>query len=151
VNVKVHYQQGEHKTCLFRALASAFHHIGSTHTGSVLASIAKKHEHLSGEEQLNAAIAAVRAHEPLYKKVDYWKKQKVIERQDFLGEPNDNPKLLVLRGCDGGVQHAVALIGTTIFDSNREWGLTLSKESLDWCCNCNGGFSRVQTVVQFRK
>jgi hypothetical protein len=151
VEVKVHYQQGEHSTCLFRALASAFHHIGCTHTGSVLASISKKNEHLCGEVQLKAAIAAVRAHEPLYKKVDYWKKQKVIERQDFLGEPNGNPKLLVLRGCDGGVQHAVAVVGTTIFDSNREKGLTLSKESLDWCCNCNGGFSRVQTVVQFRK
>jgi hypothetical protein len=132
-------------------LASAFHHIGCTNTGSVLASISKKNEHLCGEDQLKAAIAAVRAHEPIYKKVDYWKKQKVIERQDFLGEPNGNPKLLVLRGCDGGVQHAVAVVGTTIFDSNREKGLTLSRESLDWCCNCNGGFSRVQTFVQFRK
>ena len=29
--------------------------------------------------------------------------------------------------------------------------LTLSKASLDWCCNCNDGFSKVHKVVQFRK
>jgi hypothetical protein len=33
-----------------------------------LASISKKNEHLCGEDQLKAAIAAVWAHEPLQKK-----------------------------------------------------------------------------------
>jgi hypothetical protein len=151
VDVKVQYQQGEVKSCLFRSLASAFHHLGRKHTGSVLASIARKNEHLSADKQLEAAIAAVTKHETVYTKVDFWKKQKALARHDFIGKPNDNPKLLVLRGCDGGVQHAVSVVGSTIFDSNLKRGLPLSKESLDWCCNCNGGFSRVQSVVQFRK
>ena len=151
VDVKVHYQQGEMKTCLYRSLASAFHHVGSKHTGSVLASMAMQNLNLPSDEQLKSIIAAVRRHETVYKKVDYWKKQKVIARQDFIGEPNDNPKLLVLRGCDGGVSHAVAVVGRTIFDSNLKKGLALSKESLDWCSNCSGGLERVQTVLQFRK
>jgi hypothetical protein len=87
----------------------------------------------------------------VYKKLDYWKKQKVIAKQDFIGDPNDNPKLLVLGGCDGGVSHAVAVVGRTIFDSNLKKGLALSKEPLNWCCNCSDGLERVQTVIQFCK
>jgi hypothetical protein len=121
-------------------LTSAFHHLGSKHIGSILASIAKMNENLPSEEQLKVAIAAIRQHEKVYKKLDYWKKQKVIAKHDFIIEPNNNPKLLLsLCGCDGGIQHAVSVVGRTIFDSNLKKGLTLSKESLDWCCNCIGG------------
>jgi hypothetical protein len=151
LDVKVHYQQGDRRTCLFRSLASAFHHLGQKHTGSVLASIAKKNENMSADEQYKAVTAAIRKHETVYTKLDYWKKEKVTRRYDFIGEPNENPKLLVLRGCDGGTQHAVSVVGRIIFDSNLLNAMPLCKESLDWCCNCDGGFSQVQAVLQFRK
>jgi hypothetical protein len=77
--------------------------------------------------------------------------KKTLSRHDLFRDLNDNPKLIVLRGCDGGVSHAISVVGNVIFDSNRKEGLVLSKESLDWCCNCNGGFSRVHALVQFRK
>jgi hypothetical protein len=151
VNVRVQYQQGEDKTCLLTSLASAFHHVGQKHTGLVLASIAKETENLPADEQLSAAISAVKEHDMVYKKYEYWKKTKALSRHDLFRDSNDNPKLIVLRGCDGGVQHAISVVGNVIFDSNRKEGLVLSKESLDWCCNCNGGFSRVHALVQFRK
>ncbi len=151
VDVRVHYQQGDVKTCLFRSLASAFHHLGQKQTGNVLASFAKKYCNLPAGEQLKAAIKMVKNHEKVYKKVDYWKKEAVIARQDCLGQPNDNPKLFVLRGVDGGVHHAISVVGQFIFDSNLRQCLTLSKASLDWCCNCDGGFSKLHTVIQFRK
>jgi hypothetical protein len=152
VDVRVQYQQGDVKTCLFRSLASAFHHLGRKHTGSVLASMAKKLCNLPAQEQLDKAIKIVRNHDRLYKKVDYyWKKEAVITKHDLLGQPNDNPQLFVLRGIDGGVHHAILVVGSIIFDSNLGQCLTLFKASLDWCCNCNGGFSKVYKVVQFRK
>jgi hypothetical protein len=151
VDVRVHYQQGDVKTCLFRSLASAFHHLGQKQTGNVLASVAMKYCNLPAGEQLKAAIKTVKNHEKVYKKVDYWKKEAVIARQDCLGQPNDNPKLFVLRGVDGGVHHAISVVGQFIFDSNLRQCLTLSKASLDWCCNCDGGFSKLHTVIQFRK
>jgi hypothetical protein len=43
-------------------------------------------------------------------------------REDFNGEPNDNPRLLGLRGCDSGVLHAVAVLSSIIFDSNSAKG-----------------------------
>ena len=88
----------------------------------------------------------------VYKRYDYWKKKKALSRQDLFRDSNDIPKLIVLRECDGvGVQHDISVVGNVIFDSNRKEGLVLSNESLDWCCNCNGGFSRVHALVQFRK
>jgi hypothetical protein len=150
LNIPVHYQQGDCKTCLFRLLASALHYLGQKHTGSVLASIAKKNENLGGDKQLQEIIRAMKKHETVYKKMDYWRKEKVLVQKDFLGNPCSYPKLLVLRGHDGGTQHAVAVVGTVIFDSNRKNGMRLCKETLDWCCNCFGGFDRVQTAIQFR-
>jgi hypothetical protein len=150
-NVRVQYQQGEVKTCLIRSLASAFHHPGRKHTGSVLLSVAKKLCNLPAQEQLDKAITIVRNHDSSYKKVDYWKKEAVIAKHDLLGQPNDNPRLFVLRGIDGGVHHAISVVGSIIFDSNLGQCLTLSNASLDWCCDCNGGFSKVHKVVQFRK
>jgi hypothetical protein len=88
--------RGEVKACLFRSLASAFHHLGQRHTGSVLASMAKKFCNFPAEEQLDKAIQIVKNHERIYKKVDYWKKESGIAKHDLLGQPNDNQKLFVL-------------------------------------------------------
>jgi hypothetical protein len=106
---------------------------------------------LPAQEQLDEAIKIVKNHDMLYKKANYWKKDAVIAKHDLLGQPNNNPKLFVLRGIDGGVHHVISVAGGIIFDSNLGQCLTLSKASLDWCCNCNGGFSTVHKVVQFRK
>jgi hypothetical protein len=114
--------------------------------------LAEKLCNLPAQEQLDEAIKIVKKHDRLYKKVDYWKKEAVIAKHDLLGQPSDNPKLFVLCGVDGGVHHVISVVGSTIiFDSNLGQGPTLSKASLDWCCNCNGGFSKVHKVVQFRK
>jgi hypothetical protein len=113
--------------------------------------MAKKLCNLPAQEKLDEAIKIVKNHDRLYKKVDYWKKEAVIAEHDLLGQPNDNPKLFVLRGIDGGVHHAISVVDSIIFDSNLGQGLTLSKASLDWCCNCHGGFSKLHKVVQSRK
>jgi hypothetical protein len=76
LNIPVHYQQGDFETCLFRSFASALHYIGQKQTGSVLASMAKKNENLGGDKQLEEIIAAMKKHETVYKKMDYWKKKR---------------------------------------------------------------------------
>jgi hypothetical protein len=83
------------KTCL-PSLASAFHHLGQKHIGSVLASMAKKLCDLPAEEQLVKATQIVKNYGRLYKKVVYWKKEAVIAKHDLLGQPNDSPKSFVL-------------------------------------------------------
>jgi hypothetical protein len=63
LNVPVHYQQGVCKTCLFWSFTLALHYIGQEHTGSILASIAKKNEDLGGNNQLQEIIRAMKEHE----------------------------------------------------------------------------------------
>jgi hypothetical protein len=113
--------------------------------------MAKKLCNWPAQEQLDEAITIVKNHDRLYKKVDYWKKEAVITKHDLLGQPNDNPKLFVLRGIDGGVHHTISVVASIVFDSKLGQCLTLSKASPDWCCNCHGGFSEVHRVVQFCK
>jgi hypothetical protein len=64
-DVQVQYQQGDVKTCLFHSLASAFHHLGRKHTGSMLASMAKKLCNLPVQKQLDEAIKIVKNHNRL--------------------------------------------------------------------------------------
>jgi len=151
LDVPIHYPQTVFNTCLFNSLASAFHYLGRTHTGSVLYNIAMRNESSDASSQLQAMIKAVKKDETVYKKVDIWKKEAVIARTNFLREPVEFPRVLVLRGVDGGVNHAVAVVGKIVFDSNRKKGMRLCKETFDWCCNCEGGFDRVQSAIQFRK
>ncbi len=37
-----------------------------------------------------AAIKIVKTHERVYTKIDYWRKEAVIAKHDFFGQPNDN-------------------------------------------------------------
>jgi hypothetical protein len=76
--------------------------------------------------------------------VNHWKKEAVVAKHDSLGQPNDNPKLFVLCGLDGGVHHVILVVGRIVFDSSLGQCLALSRASFDWCCNCKGGFSKVQ-------
>jgi hypothetical protein len=110
--------------------------------------MAKKFCTLPAEEQLEAAINIVKTHD---KKIDYWRKESVIAKHDFFGQPNGNPKLFVLPGVDGGVHHAISVVRKIVFDSNLSRCLMLSKALFDWCCNCDGGFSKVHAVIQFSK
>jgi hypothetical protein len=84
--IPVHYQQRVFNTCLFWWLALAFHHLGREQTGLVLALIAKKYENLPGYDRVQAIIMAVTKHKILYKKMDYWKKEKV--KDVWVKQPN---------------------------------------------------------------
>jgi hypothetical protein len=74
----------------------------------------KKNENLWGNnKQLQEIIRAIKKHETVYKKMDYWRKEKILVQKDFLGNPCSYPRLLVLCGHGGGTQHAVAVLGSS--------------------------------------
>jgi hypothetical protein len=37
-------------------------------------------------------------------------------------------------GGDGGIGHAITIVGDLIFDSTQTHALKLGKNTLDWCC-----------------
>ena len=40
---------------------------------------------------------------------------------------------VILQGTDGGIEHAISVIGNWVFDSNVDVALPLKREVLDWC------------------
>jgi hypothetical protein len=64
-NIRVQYQQGDVKSCLFCSLASALHHLGQKYTGSVLASMTKKLCNFPAQKHLDEAIKIVKNHDRL--------------------------------------------------------------------------------------
>ena len=49
---------------------------------------------------------------------------------------------VALIGTDGSESHAVAVVKGLIFDSSAKHAMTLSRASLDWCCNCLTAFAK---------
>jgi hypothetical protein len=64
-------------------------------------------------------------------------------------EDHKNLYIMQLQGHDGHVRHAVAMIDHMIFDSNIGHPLKFTKESLDWCCNCDNGFYKVYYALSW--
>ena len=49
--------------------------------------------------------------------------------------------------ADGGVKHAVAVVGKLVFDSSCEHAMPLCRETLDWCCV--NGYDGIKHAIQF--
>lgn len=58
--------------------------------------------------------------------------------------------ILIPVGKDQCNLHVVCLVDNLIFDSSLNHPMKLAKESLDWCCNCEGGMSSVNYAVRFK-
>jgi hypothetical protein len=62
---------------------------------------------------------------------------------------SNGPTLIIPWGGDGGVQHAVTIVGHYIFDSSTHHALRLTRDSLDWYCNTALGFKGVHFAIDF--
>ena len=56
--------------------------------------------------------------------------------------------ILVPIGHDDVASHAVTIIDGLVFDSVLPYPVILSKEALDWCCNCEGGMKGIKHAVK---
>jgi hypothetical protein len=150
--VRCRYLQHDFNTCVFMSMASAFHHAGQKETANFLASIshARGSEHWDARSQVDRLMTEVRKRDSVYCKVDFRSSKKAIAKVNIFN-PEPCPQLWILLGRDGGTNHAVAVFGEYIFDSNVSTALTLSQQTLDWCSNCEQGFSRIHMYVRFGK
>ena len=58
------------------------------------------------------------------------------------------PRIVLLKGNDGSMNHAVTVVDDLIFDSTQKFALKKCKESFDWCCG-DEGCGGVGPVMQF--
>ena len=147
--IPIEYPQNNHDTCLFKSVASALHYLGHKDLGWYFSWVATKYIQKLLNEQLATLCDTAFARDPGII-VTKWMTQGRVDRLDLHMETNENGALIIVPlGADGGIGHAITLVGEYIFDSTQTHALKLDKKSLDWCCGCDHGFKRIFKAVRF--
>ncbi len=145
----VHYTQKNHDTCLFKSVASALHHLNKKQIASVISSMATKYMYTPVDEQLNKLATIAQEHDSDLL-VTKWMTRKRVLQFNLKTETSDRWALVVIPlGGDGGIGHAITIVGDLIFDSTQSHALTLGKNSLDWCCANDLGFESIYMAIKF--
>ena len=147
---KVEYRQHQNSTCLFLSLDSAIHYLGLTEVAFKI--------YLHSCKSSADAQEGIRNWEDL---LELWHQcflafmhPNKLEPTSFdvLTDVSKFPTVLKLEADDGGIQHAVTIVGKLLFDSNCPYALPFSKESLDYCCSTDekaGYFSKIFRGYRF--
>jgi hypothetical protein len=82
--------------------------------------------------------------------VTKWMTRKRLGKLDLKAETSHSWALVViLLGGDGGIGHAITIVGDLIFDSTQSHALKLGKNSLDWWCANDHGFESIYMAIKF--
>jgi hypothetical protein len=145
----VHYTQKNHGTCLFKSVASALHHLNKKHIALVISSMATKYMYAPVDEQLNK-LASIAQENDCDLLVTKWMTRKRVGKFNLKTVSSNRWALVVIPlGGDGGIGHAITIVGDLIFDSTQRHALKLGKNSLDWCCADDLGFESIYMAIKF--
>jgi hypothetical protein len=160
---KLRYRRDVHaatdRTCVLKGAASCLWYLGYKRLASILCN-----DVISGNKMDNgfAFFQQVMDSKKLEKKerraFQFMRLKSHPQHWDILEDSKKYLMCLVgLIGDDAKTDHAVAIAGNWIFDSNLEHALPLCKESLDLCCSDNNhknqcvGVSRVVMLKSINK
>jgi len=148
--IHIHYEQESKDYCMFYSFASALWYLGfcfeselvridshSMEFGDKTSQVTRLRETLSGLDLFQDPP------------IVWGQKGRKYLRFDVLNDISSEPTMLIPWGGDGGVQHAVTVVGHYIFDSTTGYALHLTQESLDWCCNTRLGYQRAYFAIRF--
>ena len=144
------YPQGHKNLCLVKGLSSALYYMGLVQESGMLNLAAYKYEHLSLEEAyaylqkdmkhycpcigIGRALSLPRSVGARSKK----RRKATMTFQDLLADKSAFPTVVIPRGIDQCVNHAVCVVDDLVFDSTQPKALSLSKETFDWICGEDG-------------
>ena len=72
------------------------------------------------------------------------------KKWDILKNGPNDLVVTTLRGSDGKDDHCVTIYGSWLFDSNFDYALPLTKETLDLCCSAEGSNDTFESVGEAR-
>jgi hypothetical protein len=148
--VECHYHQGNKNLCLFYSFASALFHLGYVKESEQVRMAGHGLEHHDRNSQIAHLRKTAVSLNIFVKNPLVWGQRKKRYRQfDIFGDISEYPTVVIPWGGDGGVQHAITIVGRYIFDSSYPKGLRLSDTSLDWCVNTKMGFLSVFFAIRF--
>ena len=123
----IKYKQAlDEKTCITASMASGLHFLGMVQIASELVRGSKK--------IINRPDTWLRSATFLWKKCPHLESFE-LNGWDIFKEKEDQLIAVTLEGSDGKCDHAVAICGKWLFDSNFDQAMELSKEALDLCCS----------------
>lgn len=155
------YPQGTMKTCLYTSVASALVHMGHSDIAEHIVANMMEGVGVSAKKQWEHLIRLMSNLKMSKKKVQHAKfnfrrgkkrsaKHKLdVEKLQWNTSIANQLYAVALIGSDGGEDHAVAVVDGKIFDSSATHAMHLCRKALDWCCNCDGGYSRTGHAVRF--
>jgi hypothetical protein len=155
-SIPLKYPQYDLETCTFMSMASALHYcaatlkMGEKQMACTLANGAPGYvKGKNARAQLDLLVKLVKDKSPYFRKHELRSKESKVAEWDILNSKNMCPTVVVLRGADGGQSHSVTIVNGLVFDSNCSNAMNLSKATLDWCCNCKGGYLCATFAVRF--
>jgi hypothetical protein len=140
---ETHFLQAGKCTCLFHGFASALYFLGMVEVAELIAYYAVEHasDGVQGIQNWKALLEIMQSN-------CGWLQPRKIKGKvfDVLSDISPFPTVVSLESTDGGIQHAVTIVGKLIFDSNCTRALPLCKEALDHCCSSDDKVSRYVRV-----
>jgi hypothetical protein len=114
-------------------VALALHHLNKKEIASVVSSMAMKYMYMPVNKQLNR-LGLIAQENDCDLLVTKWMTMKRVGKLDLKTETSHPWALVVIPlGGDGGIGHAITIVGDLIFGSTQSHHLKLGKKSLDWC------------------
>ena len=77
------------------------------------------------------------------------RKKRELTLSQLCSQRSPFPMVVVLRGIDNSISHAVTVIDDLVFDSTQEYALKLTLESLDFICLQFKGVGRIEEAYHF--
>ena len=141
------HRQGKMDSCVFSSAASGLMFAGHEAAARVVS------ERIKASLKHPNPVALL--HDTIKSKAVPMEVERFYKRGGFdpLADVSDRPTTVQLMGEDGGVGHAVTLVGEWIFDACLKRALPLSRESLDECCSGKGvrvAFKCAERAVRMR-
>ena len=149
-SLECHYPQGDKDYCMFYSFASALYYKGWHKESEKLRMAAHVLENKDRVSQIAGLKSALSQLLIFHECPIVWgQRKKRYKRFDIFTDTSNDPTLIIPWGGDGGVQHAVTIVGHYIFDSTSRHALHLTQQSLDWCCNTQLGYKGVHLAIRF--
>ena len=127
VNYKNTFLQGCKATCVIDSLANALMYINHADTAYTL--VSKTDECLTTNRRLQFVANGMSSL--------HYRVERLIDI-DILSNISEWPTVCGLQGSDGAKNHAMAVCGDVLFDSNVAVASQLNRNNLDWCCGAEG-------------